>query len=63
MSTKKTSPIKEHEVQSNPDPHIDQDFNGFPHAPATKKNITPKTSTEKLAAGIKKKTNKKTYGG
>jgi hypothetical protein len=63
MSTKKATPMKEHEVPSNPDPHIDQDFKGFPHPPANKKNITPKTETEKLSAGIKKKANKKTYGG
>jgi len=55
--------MKEHEVQSSPDKHIDQDFEGFPHAPANKKTIAPKTVTEKIAAGIKKKPNKKTYGG
>lgn len=46
--TKKTSPIKkEKEVKQNPDPHIDQDFPGFPHAPSQKKHITPKTKEEK----------------
>ena len=63
MATKKTAAIKENEVQFNPDPLIDQDFKGFPHAPADRKTITAKTSTEKVAAGVKKKTNKKTYGG
>ncbi len=60
----KTSPIKkEEEVQQNPDTHIDQDFPGFPHLPSSKKNITPKTVTEKKAAGAgNKKSSKKTYG-
>ena len=63
--TGKTSPIKkeEEEVERNPDPHIDQDFSGFPHLPSTKKSITPKTVTEKKAAGASnKKSSKKTYG-
>ncbi|WP_462249274.1 hypothetical protein [Ferruginibacter sp.] len=60
----KTSPIKkEEEVQQNPDPHIDQDFPGFPHHPSSKKSITPKTVTEKKAANAgNKKNSKKTYG-
>jgi len=61
---KKTSPIKEAaEVQENSDPRIDQDFPGFPHAPADKKMITPKTATERKSAGITKKRSTKTYGG
>lgn len=45
---KKTSPIKkEKQVKQNPDPLIDQDFPGFPHAPSQKKQITPETKTEK----------------
>ena len=63
MQTKKANPItREEEVQKNPDPHIDQDFVGFPHSPASKKNITPKTETERKTAGIKKNRSKKTYG-
>jgi hypothetical protein len=59
----KTSPIKkEEEVQQNPDPHIDQDFPGFPHSPSSKKSIAPKTVTEKKAANAgNKKSSKKTY--
>ena len=61
--TVKSNPIKrEEEVQQNPDPHIDQDFPGFPHLPANKKNITPITQTEKKIAGAVKKRSKKTYG-
>jgi len=59
----KTSPIKkEEEVQQNPDPHIDQDYPGFPHHPSTRKHITPQTATEKKSAAVVKKSTKKTYG-
>ena len=47
MAVKPTPIKKEEEVQQNPDQHIDQDFTGFPHLPADKKSITPKTVTEK----------------
>ena len=61
---KKANPIKkEEEVQQNPDEHIDQDYPGFPHLPADKKNITPETVTEKKSAGAIKKRSNKTYGG
>ena len=59
----KPNPIKmDEEVQKNPDPHIDQDFPGFPHLPADKKSINPVTQSEKKSAGIIKKKSKKTYG-
>lgn len=58
----KTSPIKKEEIQQNPDPHIDHDFPGFPHLPADKKSITPKTAIEKKLAGVDKKKSKKVYG-
>lgn len=61
---KKANPIiKEEEVQQNPDPHIDQDFPGFPHLPADIQSISPKTTIERKLAGINKKRSKKTYGG
>jgi len=62
---KKASAIKHpEEVQLNADPHIDQDFPGYPHLPSDKKSITPVTATEKKLAGVsKKKASKKTYGG
>ena len=62
MAAKSTSIKEEEEVQQNPDPHIDQDFSGFPHLPADKKNINPQTATEKKSAGANKKRSKKTYG-
>jgi hypothetical protein len=51
--------LNEEEVQQNPDQHIDQDFPGFPHLPADKKNITGKRSTEKKPADNVKKRSKK----
>ena len=61
---KKANPIKNgEEVQQNADPHIDQDFPGFPHLPADKNNITPQTEAEKKLSGASKKRPKKTYGG
>ncbi len=53
---------KEEEIQQSPDKHIDQDYEGFPHLPASKKNITPETVKEKKIAGADKKKSKKTYG-
>jgi len=56
------SPMKKEEIQQNPDPHIDQDFPGYPHLPADKKSITPVTTTEKKLAGANTKKSKKVYG-
>jgi hypothetical protein len=58
----KSSPMKKEEIEQNPDPHIDQDFPGYPHLPADKKSITPVTEVEKKLAGAHKKKSKKLYG-
>ena len=58
----KSGPMKKDEVQQNSDPHIDQDFPGYPHLPADKESITPVTVTEKKLAGDNKKKSKKVYG-
>jgi hypothetical protein len=58
----KSGPMKKEEVQQNSDPHIDQDFPGYPHLPADKKSITPVTEGEKKLAGAQKKKSKKVYG-
>lgn len=59
-----TKPIKkEEEIRQNPDPHIDQDFPGFPHLPAGKKTIMPETDVEKKLAGVVNKQSNKVYGG
>lgn len=61
MGTKPGS-MKKEEIQQNPDPHIDQDFPGFPHLPADKKSITPVTTPEKKLAGANSKKSNKVYG-
>ena len=43
---------REEEVQRNPDNRIDQDFPGFPHAPAKESWIKPQGTAEKKAAGL-----------
>lgn len=58
----KDKTIKGEEVQQNPDPHIDQDFPGYPHLPADEKSIKPVTKIEKKLAGTNKKKSKKVYG-
>lgn len=62
MTLKNKSIKKESEIQENPDERIDQDFPGFPHHPATQKNINPETTVEKKSADATKKRPKKTYG-
>ncbi len=59
----KPGPLTKEEIQHNPDPHIDQDFPGYPHLPSDKKSITPATVAEKKLAGTQKKKSKKVYGG
>jgi hypothetical protein len=50
---KPTDPIRTKEdVQQNPDPKIDSDHPGFPHAPSDEKQISPKTSTDKKTAAV-----------
>jgi hypothetical protein len=54
---KKSAPIKtREEVQDNPDKHIDQDFEGYPHHPAKDETINPKTETQKKTADMHPKT-------
>jgi len=43
---------REDQVRSDPDPHIDQDFPGFPDAPSTDEMIDPKTNQEKVTAAF-----------
>ena len=58
----KAKVITEKEIQQNSDPHIDQDFPGYPQLPSNKKNINPVTATQKKLTGIDKKKSKKVYG-
>ncbi len=43
----KTSPIRDkEEIKQNPDHKIDQDFEGYPHGPAKKETIKPRTKQQ-----------------
>lgn len=46
-------------IQANPDKHIDQDFAGFPHAPANEEVINPKTKQQKKTAAVDTKDGEK----
>lgn len=53
MKNKKNNPLKrEEDVQKSNDEHIDQDFAGFPHSPAKKNIINPKTKKDRIEASI-----------
>jgi len=39
------------EIQSNPDPGIDKDFQGYPQGPARDETIKPRNATEEQTAG------------
>lgn len=55
--SKPNNPItKKEEVQQSNDERIDQDFKGFPHAPAKEEIINPKTKEEKATANVEKNT-------
>ena len=56
---KNTNPLKKEDIQRNPDNHIDQDYPGFPHAPAKEEIIHPKTKTEKKTAAVHHKDGEK----
>lgn len=51
--------LKAADTQSNPDKHTNQDFSGYPHAPAKEEIINPKTKQEKKVAAIDSKDGEK----
>ena len=59
----KTDPIrKRKEIKQNPDRKIDQDFQGYPHGPASEKTIKPRTKQQhKIADTDNKDGEKRTY--
>ena len=53
---KPTQPIKKkEEVQQSNDEHIDQDYPGYPHHPATENIINPKSKEDILSADVQKR--------
>jgi|GEM_PF-1158281 hypothetical protein len=51
--------MEKEKVQANPDPHIDQDFKGYPHAPAKEEVINPRTGEQKKVAAVNTKDGEK----
>ena len=51
--------IQKENIQNNPDKHIDQDFSGYPHAPAKEEVINPKTKLGKKVAAVDTKDGEK----
>ncbi len=58
-ANKKTKALKKEDIPQNPDSRIDQDFPGFPHAPAKEEAIHPKTDTQKKTAALHQKDGEK----
>jgi hypothetical protein len=56
---KKPNPLTKKDIQQNPDNRIDQDFPGYPHAPASKEIIKPETEVEKKIADTDNKDGEK----
>ena len=56
---KKSRLTENEDIQNNPDKHIDQDFSGYPHAPAQEEIINPKTKQEKKVAAVDSKDGEK----
>jgi hypothetical protein len=48
-------PLTKEEVNKHPDKHIDQDFEGYPHSPASEDTINPKTEKDNVNANLVKK--------
>lgn len=62
MNKKTGSPIRnKEEIKKNPDPKIDQDFEGYPDGPANKETIKPKTSQQKKTADLDNKDGEKNF--
>jgi hypothetical protein len=62
MNKKTGNPIKKkEEIKKNPDPKIDQDFEGYPHGSAKNETIKPKTSQQKKTSDLDKKDGEKNF--
>lgn len=51
--------LKTADTQNTPDKHTNQDFSGYPHAPAKEEIINPKTKQEKKVAAVDSKDGEK----
>jgi hypothetical protein len=62
MNKKAGNPIKKkEEIKKNPDPKIDQDFEGYPHGTAKNEMIKPKNSQQKKTADLDNKDGEKNF--
>jgi 2-methylcitrate dehydratase PrpD len=52
---------KKEEIKKNPDPKIDQDFEGYPDGPAKNETIKPKTGQQKKTADLDNKDGEKRF--
>ncbi|HEX7847581.1 MAG TPA: hypothetical protein VF476_17395 [Chitinophagaceae bacterium] len=59
MKKKENPVIKKEDIARHPDKKIDQDFEGYPHGPATDKTIKPRTQEEKETADVYNKDGEK----
>jgi hypothetical protein len=60
MKNKSNNPIRhKEEIRKNPDPKIDEDFEGYPAGPAKDETIHPKTGQEKKTADLDNKDGEK----
>jgi hypothetical protein len=54
QTSKQADPTEEkEEIQKSNDEHIDQDFEDYPHNPATENTINPKSEEDSITAGLK----------
>ncbi len=51
--------INKEDVEKSPDNKIDEDFPGFPHAPAEKEMIKPESEKDKINANLNSKDGEK----
>ena len=49
---KANNPVNAETIENHPDKRIDQDFQGYPHAPAKEELINPKTKEQKKTAAV-----------
>ncbi len=59
QKAEKKAGLKPADTKSNPDKHTNQDFNGYPNAPAKEEIIDPKTKQEKKVAAVDSKDGEK----
>jgi hypothetical protein len=58
----KNKPMQDkQDIQKHPDKHIDQDYEGYPHAPSREEQIKPATDQQKKSAAVNVKDGEKKF--